>query len=103
MVRRRPPSQPGEETATRLPWEPGMTLCGERREAGWLFRHNVKPGTPMGRGFPLVWKVSGQEGASAADCGFLPLPRDLPSSPAFWAAVTLWRPIGPASHHQRGR
>ena len=25
------------------------------------------------------------------------------SSPAFWAAVTLWRPSGPASHHRRGR
>jgi len=36
----------------RLPREPGMTLCGERREAGWSFRHNVKPGTPMDRDLP---------------------------------------------------
>ena len=26
----------------------------------------------------------------------------VPSSPAFWAAVTLMRPSGPASHHRRG-
>jgi len=24
-------------------------------------------------------------------------------APAFWAVVTLWRPIDPASHHRRGR
>ncbi len=29
--------------------------------------------------------------------------RAMPSAPAFWAAVTLWRPGGPASHHRRGR
>ena len=29
--------------------------------------------------------------------------RNLPSAPAFWAAVTLMRPSGPASHHRRGR
>jgi len=23
-------------------------------------------------------------------------------APAFWAVVTLWRPIDPASHHRRG-
>ncbi len=31
------------------------------------------------------------------------LPLMLSSSPAFRAAVTLWRPSGPASHHRRGR
>ena len=29
--------------------------------------------------------------------------RTQPASPAFWAAVTLWRPSNPASHHRRGR
>ncbi len=29
--------------------------------------------------------------------------RRVPITPAFWAAVTLWRPNGPASHHRRGR
>ena len=32
----------------------------------------------------------------------LPLFRTTPSAPAFWAAVTLWRPGDPASHVQRG-
>jgi len=27
-----------------------MTLCGGHGEAGASIRHNVKPGTPMGRG-----------------------------------------------------
>ena len=29
--------------------------------------------------------------------------RIMPSSPAFWAAGTHWRPGDPASHHRRGR
>ena len=33
----------------------------------------------------------------------LPLFRTVSSSPAFWTAVTHWRPGGPASHHRRGR
>jgi len=31
-----------------------MTLCVERREAGWSFRHNVKPDTPMDADFSSV-------------------------------------------------
>ncbi len=54
MGRRWPASLPGEPTSRRSPREPGMTLCGERREAGWSIRHNVKPGTPSGRGFLRV-------------------------------------------------
>ena len=41
-----------------------MTLCGERREAGWSFRHNVKPGTPVGRGVPWVLVGFGLESPS---------------------------------------
>ena len=33
---------------------------------------------------------------------FLIVPETRPSAPAFWAAVTLWRPGDPASHGQRG-
>ncbi len=54
MVRRRPASKPGELTSRRSPREPGMTLCGERREAGWSIGHNVKPGTPRWRGFRVA-------------------------------------------------
>jgi hypothetical protein len=39
-----------------------MTLCWERRGAWWSIRHNVKPGTPVGRGF-LVFR-----------CGLVPSP-----------------------------
>ena len=35
-------------------------------------------------------------------CRSLPLFRTIPSAPAFWSVVTLWRPIDPASRHRRG-
>ena len=49
MGRRRPPSAPGGMLSSRLPGEPGMTLCGAGRVAGERRRHNVKPRTPMWR------------------------------------------------------
>ena len=48
-------------------------------------------------------------GAGVPPAGCLPLsvtifiePATRPSTPAFWGAVTLWRPAAPASHHRRG-
>ena len=98
-----------------------MTLCGARRGAGWSFRHNVKPGTPMGRGFRVSWTRPRPSGRRNAGCGAWlrivrrehgacrahprcePVGCRVTASPAFWSAVTLWRPSGPASHHRRGR
>ena len=52
-------------------------------DAGWFYRPRIRIRIrPLSRSLPLF--------------------RTMPSAPAFWAAVTLWRPGGPASHGQRG-
>ena len=47
MARRRPASLPEQQTASRVPGEPGWTLCWRRHKAWWSIRHNVEPGTPL--------------------------------------------------------
>ncbi len=58
---------------------PPAMVCAD---AGWFSRPRIRI-RPLSRSLPLF--------------------RTMPSSSAFWAAVTLWRPGDPASHHRRGR
>ena len=71
-----------------VPHQVGRTLWG--RASSLPVR-----GVEVGRAFPRECGVLGVVDSWLAF-------RTLPSTPAFWVAVTLWRPSDPASHHRRG-
>ncbi len=88
---------------TRHPVGARFSACPHRLRS----RFPIRLGGDCGGGLPAcpsgLLKPAGRFRESAGywvlwDLGFL-----TPSSPAFWAAGTLLRPGGPASHHRRGR
>ncbi len=112
MARRRPASWPGEQTASRLPREPGSAIVREARRcrmvvpAQWRTRHPAGAGFPAWPGRLRALSLMLSRTRSLVPVA-VPAPvaasgRFLPA-PAFWAAVTHLRPSGPASRHRRGR
>jgi hypothetical protein len=59
---RRPPSKPEEPASDALPVEcPVATLCGRSSVVGFLYRHNVVPGTSRwGAISPVPWGAAGR-------------------------------------------
>ena len=93
----------GNGSRTRHPDGARFSGCPHRPRSRFSFRL----GGDCGGGLPAcpsgLLKPAGRFRESAGywvlwDLGFL-----TPSSPAFWAAGTQWRPGDPASHHRRGR
>ncbi len=85
-----------------------------RRDAGptiIAIRVSNRLGGHCGGGLPAcpseTLKSVGRIRESAGRSGLVGFPATVTdvaiASPAFWAAVTLWRPSDPASHHRRGR
>ena len=73
MGRRRPATLPGQQTASRLPGEPGMTMCATGCGAGRTLGHIVKPRTPRIAPFPPTRGSLG----SGPGCGRWLLPLSL--------------------------
>ncbi len=73
----------GDTASDATIWAAMLVAPASRRrwwcaDAGWFYRPRIRP---LSRS----------------------LSRTLPSTPAFWSAVTRWRPSDPASRHRRGR
>ncbi len=80
--------------------------CGCGHVLGSGFRMLPLPRSlPLTLMLQLLRPLAGWKPAPQSIPFLLPIliPRMDPSSPAFWAAGTLWRPCDPASHHRRGR